>query len=197
MEEENKDNEVGAEATTENTGANNATETKIDYAEMMKTNKEFQSFVDSQKTQAIQTAVANAKAKWEEESRTKQAEAEKLAKMDEDQKRDYELEQWKQRAEKAERQNAIDNLRAETIKQASEKGILLEFVSTLNFEYETAETIKSKLEALEKAVKKEREIAINEYSKETPPQTGDKVDSFKPESQMTYEELCKLPKYKN
>ena len=62
MEEENKN--VGADATTENTGADKATETKTDYAEMMKTNKEFQSFVDSQKTQAIKTAVANAKVQW-------------------------------------------------------------------------------------------------------------------------------------
>lgn len=197
MEKEEKE-KVGADATIqENTGADKATETKIDYAEMMKTNKEFQSFVDSQKTQAMQTAVANAKAKWEEDNKTKQAEAEKLAKMDEEQKRNYELEQWKQRAEKAEKQNAIDNLRTETIKQASEKGISLDIVSTINFEYETAETIKSKLEILEKAVKKEREIAINEYSKETPPQTGDYRGTQKSESEMTYEELCNLPKYKN
>lgn len=194
--EEEKEN-VGVEATTDNTGADNATEAKIDYAEMMNTNKEFQSFVDSQKTQAIQTAVANARAKWEEDNKTKQAEAEKLAKMDEEQKRNYELEQWKERAEKAEKQNAIDNLRTETIKQASEKGISLDIIGTINFEYETAETIKSKLEVFEKAVKKEREIAINEYSKETPPQTGDYKEMQKSESKMTYEELCNLPKYKN
>ena len=194
--EEEKEN-VGVEATTDNTGADNATEAKIDYAEMMNTNKEFQSFVDSQKTQAIQTAVANARAKWEEDNKTKQAEAEKLAKMDEEQKRNYELEQWKERAEKAEKQNAIDNLRTETIKQAREKGITLDIIGTINFEYETAETIKSKLEVFEKAVKKEREIAINEYSKETPPQTGDYKEMQKSESKMTYEELCNLPKYKN
>ena len=190
---DNEEKEVGAEATTENTGATEATETKKSYEELSKSDKELQSFVDRRVTDALKTA----KAKWEEDNKNKQEEAEKLAKMDEDQKRDYELEQWKSRAEKAEKQNAIDNLRTETIKQASEKGISIELIDTLNFEYETAETIKSKLEAFEKTVKKEREVAINEYSKETPPQTGDYKGTTKSESEMTYEELCKLPKYKN
>lgn len=189
---ENEEKEVGAEAITENTGADKATEKRKSFEELLQ-DKEYQSAFDKKIAQSLQTA----KTKWEEENKTKQAEAEKLAKMDEDQKRDYELEQWKTRAEKAEKQNAIDNLRTETIKQASEKGISLEFINTLNFEYETAETIKSKLETLERAVKKEREVAISEYSKETPPQTGDYKGITKSENEMTYEELCNLPKYKN
>lgn len=123
------------------------------------------------------------------EYETKKAEAEKLAKMDADEKKDYELSQWKERAEKAEKQNSINLLKSETMKQASEKGISLEFINTLNFEYETAETIKSKLELLEKAVKKEREIAISEYSKEPTPQTGDR-GTPKDISQMSYTELA-------
>lgn len=123
------------------------------------------------------------------EYETKKAEAEKLAKMDADEKKDYELSQWKERAEKAEKQNSINLLKSETMKQASEKGISLEFINTLNFEYETAETIKSKLELLEKAVKKEREIAISEYSKEPTPQTGDR-ETPKDISQMSYTELA-------
>lgn len=178
---ENEEKEVGARATTENTGADKATETKIeqkvDYAEMMKTNKEFQSFVDSQKTQAMQTAVANAKAKWEEELQTKKAEADKLAKMDEDQKKSYELEQERTRANKAEIALNAYKLKDETIRQASNKGIPLDLIQTLDFEKETAESINSKLEVFEKTYKAEREKAISEYSKEPPPKTGDKVDS--------------------
>lgn len=192
MEEEKQ--EETTEVKTEDTGAEDATEKTLD--ELLASNKKYQSEYDKKVAQAMNTRLDNERKKWEEEQKNKLAEADKLAKMDEDQKRNYELEQWKSRAEKAEKQNAISELKSETIRQASEKGISLEFVSTLNFEYETAETIKSKLETLEKAVKKERETAINEYSKEPPPQTGDRVDSSKPESQMTYEELCKLSKYK-
>ena len=114
---------------------------------------------------------------------------EQLAKMDEEQKKNYEIAQWKERAEKAEKLNAISQLKSETIKQATEKGISLEFINTINFEFETAETIKSKLEILEKAVKKEREIAINEYSKEDAPQTGDRVQTTD-FSKMSYDELA-------
>lgn len=189
--------EVGAGATTETTGADNATENnEISLDELLSSNKKYQSEYDKKVTQAMNTRLENERKKWEEEQQNKLAEAEKLAKMDSDEKKNYELEQWKSRAEKAEKQNSISELRTETIKQATEKGISLEFISTINFEYETAETIKNKLEFLEKAVKRERENAISEYSKETPPQTGERIDSLKPESQMTYEELCKLPKYK-
>lgn len=114
------------------------------------------------------------------EFETKKQEAEKLAKMDEDQKKNYELQQWKVRAEKAEKENAVRELESETIKQANEKGIPLEFI-TFNFEHETAETIATKLEQLQKAVKRQRERVVEEYTKEEPPQTGDKVDT-KPKS---------------
>ena len=100
------------------------------------------------------------------------------------------LPEWSgERAEKAEKLNAISQLKSETIKQATEKGISLEFINTINFEFETAETIKSKLEILEKAVKKEREIAINEYSKEDAPQTGERVQTVDIKN-MGYEELA-------
>lgn len=171
MENENKDN-VGTDVTTETTGANQATEISKKSFEELLQDKDYQSAFDKKITQSLQTA----KTKWEEEQRTKLAEAEKLAKMDADEKKNYELTQWKERAEKAEKQNSINLLKSETMKQASEKGISLEFINTLNFEYETAESIKSKLEVLEKAVKKEREIAISEYSKEDAPQTGDKIE---------------------
>lgn len=193
MEEENKN--VGAEATTKNTGTTEVTgittEQKIDYAEMMKTNKELQSFVDSQKTQAIKTAVENAKVKWEEENKTKQAEAERLAKMDEDQKKDYELQQITERANKAEIALNAYKLKDETIRQASDKGIPLELIQTLDFEKETAESITQKLDIFEKTYKAEREKAISEYSKEPPPKTGDRVSQKSLSELKTYEEIAK------
>ena len=184
--EENKENMVPATENEESKVETSQSEQKEEIKTY--TRDEVNKIVNAEKQKERQALL--------KELEDKKAEAEKLAKMDSDEKKDYELQQWKERAEKAERQNAIDNLRTETIKQASEKGISLDIVNTLNFEYETAETIKSKLETLEKAVKKEREIAISEYSKEPPPQTGDYKGTTKPESEMSYEELCKLPKYK-
>lgn len=127
----------------------------------------------------------------------KKAEADKLAKMDEDQKRNYELEQEKARANKAESELNAYRLKDETIRQASKRGISIAYLDTIDFSKENAESINKKLDIFEKTSKADREKAISEYSKETPPQTGDYRGIQKPESEMTYEELCNLPKYKN
>lgn len=180
------DENVGTEVTTQNEVE---TTTKKTLDELLASDKDYQSEYDKKVTQAMNTRLDNERKKWEEEQKNKLAEAEKLAKMDEEQKKNYEIAQWKERAEKAEKLNAISQLKSETIKQATEKGISLEFINTINFEFETAETIKSKLEILEKAVKKEREIAINEYSKEDAPQTGERVQTVDIKN-MGYEELA-------
>ena len=82
---ENEEKEVGAEATTEHTGAIEATETKKDYEKLSQTDKELQSYVDKKVTEALKTAKAN----WEEEINTEKTEAEKLAKMSKEQKLEY------------------------------------------------------------------------------------------------------------
>ena len=186
---EDEKEKVGAEATTENTGAAEATETKIDYAEMMKTSKELQSFVDSQKTQAMKTAVENARTKWEQEIAVKKAEADKLAKMDEDQKKDYQLQEALKRAEEAERKLSARDLETETLKQARNRGIPLELIDSINFDKEDAESITKKLDIFEKSSKSIREKAINEYSGENPPQTGDRQHEKSLSELKTYAEI--------
>jgi hypothetical protein len=193
MEEEKKD--VGTEdVTTENTGTEQVTETKkktLD--EILAEDKELQSQYDKKVTNSLKTA----RSTWEEESRTKKEEAEKLAQMDENQKKDYQLQEALKRATEAEKKLSARDLEAETLKQAGEKGISLELIKTIDFERETAESIAKKLEIFEKSLKKEKEKIISEYSKEEPPQTGDYKGTQKSESEMTYVELCNLPKYKN
>lgn len=112
------------------------------------------------------------------ELEAKKAEADKLAKMDEDQKRTYEIEQERARANKAESELNAYRLKDETIRQASQRGISLEYLQTIDFSRETAESINTKLDIFERTSKADKEKAINEYSKETPPQTGDKVDTI-------------------
>lgn len=194
MENEEKEN-VGANATTqESTGADKATDTKkktLD--ELLAEDKELQSQYDTKVTNSLKTAKTN----WEKELENKRAEAEKLAKMSEEEKRNLELQEAIKRANEAESKLNARDLEAETLKQAGSKGIPLELIQTLDFTKETADSINSKLEIFEKTYKAEREKAINEYSKEPSPRTGDSIENSKPEGQMTYEELCKLSKYKN
>lgn len=160
--------EVGAEATTE-TGAEKATETKIDYAQMMKTNKEFQSFVDSQKTQAMKTAVANAKAQWEEDSKTKIAEAEKLAKMDKDEKEKYEKEQLERKIAEYEARENARTLKDEAINIAAQKEIPISYLELINFEVMNAEQVKSAIETIEALRNKDRENYLNNALKQKTP----------------------------
>lgn len=167
MEEENKT--VGAEATTENTGVEKATETKIDYAELMKTDKSFQSFVDSQKTQAIKTAVDNAKAKWEEDSKVKMAEAEKLAKMDKEEKSKYEKEQLQNEIAELKRKDNARTLKDEAINIASQKEIPISYLELLNFENLNAEQVKSAIEKIEELRNKDRENYLNNALKQKTP----------------------------
>lgn len=124
-----------------------------------------------------------------EEMEAKKAEADKLAKMDEDQKKSYELEQEKARANKAENELNAYRLKDETIRQASQRGISLGYIDTIDFSRETAESINSKLDIFEKVSKADREKAISEYSKEPAPQTGERVTQ-KDISQMSYTELA-------
>lgn len=124
-----------------------------------------------------------------EEMEAKKAEADKLAKMDEDQKKSYELEQERARANKAENELQAYRLKDETIRQANQRGISLGYIDTIDFSRETAESINSKLDIFEKVSKAEREKAISEYSKEPPPQVGERVTQ-KDISQMSYTELA-------
>ncbi len=124
-----------------------------------------------------------------EEMEAKKAEADKLAKMDEDQKKSYELEQERARANKAENELNAYRLKDETIRQASQRGISLGYIETIDFSRETAESINSKLDIFERVSKADREKAINEYSKEPAPQTGERVTQ-KDISQMSYTELA-------
>lgn len=192
MENEEKEN-VGADATTkENTGTAEVTETKKSFDELLQ-DKEYQSAFDKKIAQSLQTA----KTKWQEDLEKEKAEAERMAQMSEEEKRKVLLKAEKERADKAEKTLNAYKLKDETIRQANEKGIPLELIQTLDFEVETAESIYNKLAIFEKTSKSVREKAINEYSKEEPPQTGDYKGTQKSENEMTYEELCNLPKYKN
>ncbi len=108
------------------------------------------------------------------EVEAKKAEADKLAKMDEAQKKDYQLQEALKRAEEAEKKLNARDLETETLKQARNRGIPLELIDSINFDKEDAESILKKLDIFEKSSKSIREKAINEYSGENPPQTGDR-----------------------
>ena len=141
--------------------------------------KEYQSEFDRRVNKAIDTAVKNAKTKWEADKKAEKIEAEKLAEMDEMQKKDYEIERLNKELAKRDENDRAVNLEKEALKQAREKGIDLDLMGTIDYTKETAESLVKKMEIFANTSRKLQEKAISEYSKEPTPQTGEKVETPK------------------
>ena len=157
--------------------------------------KTYQGEFDKRITKAQETAVAKAKEQWEKEQAQKVAESKKLADMDEIQKKDYEIENLKKELAQRDADKQATDLMNEAIKQASEKGIPLEFMTALNYKNETAESITKKIEIYAKGLQTIKTNAIENYSKESAPQVGNYKGETKEYSKMSYEELSKLPEF--
>lgn len=137
---------------------------RISFDEILK-DKEYQSEFDKRIAKALDTA----KAKWNEETNKKLSEAEKLAKMNAEQKAEYEKQQ-----QEADYQKRL----AEVIKrelQATAKDTLLSkdlpiiLAEALN--YSDAESCNKSIEAIEKAFNIAVESKVNEKLKSRPPKS--------------------------
>lgn len=105
------------------------------------------------------------------EQEIKRTEAEKLAKMDADEKHKYELEK-----ERAEKQDAISKLNAYELKEeaskiAREKGVPQSLINIIDYTKENAESIKTKIEEIEVTYKQALQEGINDRMKEKTPKT--------------------------
>lgn len=164
-------------------------EKELSLDELLK-NPKYQSEFDKKVAKSIETATSNAKAKWEQEQADKIAESQKLANMDELQKKDYEIERLNKELSKRDEEKQANDLMTEAIKQANEKGIPLEIMTALNYKNETAESIASKIAIYDKAFQTQKTNVIAEYSKEKAPQTGNANQTI-PTKDWGYEDYAK------
>lgn len=166
--EKNEDNSKAEKIESNNTST-------IDYNDLMKTDKNFQSFVDAKVTNSIKTAVANERKKWQLEQDTQKSEAEKLAQMNEEQKRQYELNKIKkENADLMAKMNAY-NLEKEAVKIASEKGVNTSLLSFIDFSKVTAEELNSKIDILSTNFSKAVENEVNNRLKEKTPISANNI----------------------
>lgn len=130
--------------------------------------KKYQSEFDKRVAKALETA----KSKWETDYQAKiqeaKTEAEKLAKMNADQKAEYEKQKKLDELAKREKDITTRELRATAYETLAEKSLPKELVDILN--YESAETCNKSIEAVEKAFQSAVEKAVNDKlrGKETP-----------------------------
>lgn len=160
MEEEKKDVNAGAE---ESAGTENKTQT---FDEILG-NKEYQAEFDRR----VQKAIDTAKTKWQELNDAEKSEAEKLAKMNKEQKLEYEA----KKANK-EKDNALAELNAYKLKEqaleiASEKGLEVSLLNLIDFKAVTAEKLNENIDNLSVVFNKAVEKAVNEKLKEDTPIT--------------------------
>ena len=160
MEEENKNVNTGAE---ESVGTENKTQT---FDEVL-SNKEYQAEFDRR----VQKAIETAKTKWQEINDAEKSEADKLAKMNKEQKLEYEA----QKANK-EKDNALAELNAYKLKEqaltiASEKGLEVSLLNLIDFKTVTAEKLSENIDNLSAVFNRAVEKAVNEKLKEDTPIT--------------------------
>jgi len=105
------------------------------------------------------------------EQEIKRTEAEKLAKMDADEKHKYELEKaTKEKEEALSKLNAYE-LKEEASKIAREKGVPQSLINIIDYTKENAESIKTKIEEIEVVYKQALQEGINDRMKEKTPKT--------------------------
>lgn len=119
----------------------------------------------------VQKALETARSKWEAEEQTKRTEAEKLAKMDAEQKAKYELKKERERADEALAKLNAYELKSTAIKIAQEKGLDISLLEDIDYSKQTAETITTIIDTKKAVFDKAIEKAMNDKYKESSPKT--------------------------
>lgn len=145
------------------------TETKT-FDDVLK-DKSYQSEFDKRVAKALETA----KGKWETDYQTKieeaKTEAQKLAKMNADQKAEYEQQKKLDELSKREKDINTRELKAQAYETLAEKNLPKDLIATLNFE--SAETCNKSIESVQKAFQSAVEKAVNEKLRGgNPPKSG-------------------------
>lgn len=136
--------------------------------EKTETNQSEKTFTQKDVDKLIQERVAREQAKWEKKVQDERTEAEKLAKMNADQKAEYEKQKREDELAKREKDITTRELRATAYETLAEKNLPKELVDILN--YSDAEQCNKSIEAVEKAFQSAVEKAVNDKlrGKETP-----------------------------
>ena len=109
------------------------------------------------------------KAELVKEAEEKKSEAEKLAKMDADEKHKYELEKaTKEKEDALAKLNAYE-LKEQATKIASEKELDISLLDIIDYSKETADSIKTKIDNIDNVFKKAVEKRVNERLQEKSP----------------------------
>ena len=142
-----------------------AVETKATFTDLLK-DPEYQRDFDKLVSKSLETA----KGKWEEEYQAKVSEAEKLAKMNAEQKLKYELEKSNKERDEFKAQLEAGNLYKTATDIANDKGLPIGYLGLIDFSKENAETITKKIDSLVDLRNKDLEGYLNSKLQQPTPQ---------------------------
>lgn len=152
----------------------NTTEEKapLSFEEMLKS-ENYQSEFDKRVAKAINTAKGNWEKEYSQKLEAEKTEAEKLAKMDAEQKHQYELEQALKKASDSESKLRAYELKEQATKIASEKNVDISLLELIDFSKENAETVSSKIDSIKTIYDNAIQKALNEKLKQKTPVSHD------------------------
>ncbi|GHV28083.1 hypothetical protein FACS18948_6570 [Clostridia bacterium] len=162
----------------ENQGSAQINESSFD--EVLKINKDYQAEFDRR----IQKGIETAKTKWAQETELKVREADKLARMSEEQRQQHEREAQDKALAEREKALTARELRATAAEELARRGLHTALLDTLT--YLDAETCNRSIDAAEKAVKLAVEHAVKARLSGSPPKAASSVSAA-----SVYEERLK------
>ena len=145
------------------------TQKELTFEELLESNegykKAYEKMVDKRVNDGVETAIKNKMAELE----AQRSEAEKLAKMKDDEKHQYELNKANKERDTAIAELNAYKLKEEAIKIAREKGLDISLLEDIDYSKQTAETISTIIDTKKEVFDKALEKAINEKYKENSP----------------------------
>ena len=136
------------------------------HKELLSNNPDYQSEFDKLNAKSLETA----KTKWEEEYQAKISEAEKLAKMNAEQKLKYELEKSNKERDEFKAQLEAGNLYKTATEIANDKGLPTGYLKLIDFSKENAETVTAKIDSLVELRNKDLQEYLNSKLQQPTPQ---------------------------
>ncbi|MDD3503889.1 MAG: DUF4355 domain-containing protein [Eubacteriales bacterium] len=140
---------------------------------------------DRRVQKAITTAVSNEKKKWKALTDDKLTEAERLAKMTKDEKKDYEISKLKKQLEDAEKEKTRNSMSSTARKMLSDEGISIPDELLMHLVSDSAENTKDSVSSFASMFKNAIKEAVAEKLKGNPPKTGG-------ETTMTKEQILAI-----
>lgn len=152
-----------------------------------KGSKEDKTFTQDDLNKIISDRLSKERKKWDEEFQAKveeaKTEAQKLAKMNAEQKAEYERQQLEEKLNKREKEITRRELRATALETLAEKSLPKQLADILD--YTDADSTNKSIEAVEKSFREAVEQAVNERLKGNPPQKGGGGQSSKLEEEIS------------